>query len=160
MTPSLLQIVPKNKLSIPEFREWICGIEERMKQNINSFDRHDDDDSVKHIFTPGLYSRQLFMKKGLFVISRIHMFEHPFIISKGDVSVYDGNDVVRLKAPYQGITKPGTKRILYTHKDTIWTTFHTTDKKTIEEIDEDGVITCSTFEQYSQLVEGVISWRG
>ena len=88
------------------------------------------------------------------------MFEHPFIISQGDVSVYDGNETIRLKAPFMGITQPGTKRMLFTHEDTIWTTFHVTDKKTFDDIDKDGVITCSTFEQFDQLVKGVIPCHG
>jgi hypothetical protein len=36
--------------------------------------------------------------------------------------------VVRLRAPYTGITTPGTQRIIYIHEDTIWTTFHVTDE--------------------------------
>ena len=129
-------------------------VERSMVAHPTSVDRHvvNEHFGAKHTFTPGLYCREYRMAKDSLVISRIHMFEHPFIISKGDVSVYDGREVVRLKAPYQGITKPGTKRILYCHEDTIWTTFHVTDKTTIEELDPSGTVTCDTFEEYDKLI--------
>jgi hypothetical protein len=88
------------------------------------------------------------MPAGALVVSRIHMHEHPFVILSGKVSVFDGETSTVLEAPYRGITKAGTKRILYCHEPTVWVTFHPTDKTTLEEIDKNGVITCDTFEEY------------
>ena len=80
-----------------------------------------------HTFTPGLYTRQITMPAGSLVVSLTHKTEHPFIISKGMVSVWTENNGVKLLvAPYQGVTKPGTRRILYVHEDCVWTTFHPT----------------------------------
>jgi hypothetical protein len=142
----LIQFVPKVPLSLNEFRVWISEVEDQMNLMNGSYDRHDDADNLTHTFTPGLYTRQLFMPKDTLYVTRVHLHEHPFVISKGDVSVYDGEKIVRLTAPYQGVTKPLTKRLIYTHENTVWTTFHVTDKTTLEEVDVDGVITCSTFE--------------
>ncbi len=84
---------------------------------------------VKHRFTPGMYIREIFIPAGTLLTSRVHQTEHPFSISLGDVSVFTlGGAVSRLKAPYTGITKPGTRRMLYAHENTIWTTFHVTDE--------------------------------
>ena len=81
-----------------------------------------------HKFTPGLYVRQITMPKGSLVISKIHKTTHPFVISKGSCSVMDeAGNIVRLKAPHLGITAPGTRRILYMHEETVWTTFHPGD---------------------------------
>jgi len=91
-----------------------------------------------HKFTPGLYTREIFMPKGTLVISMIHNTEHPFVITKGKVSVWiEGTGVVTYTAPYSGITKPGTRRILYIHEDCSWMTFHPTDKTNPEEIVND-----------------------
>ena len=38
---------------------------------------------VTHRFTPGLYSREIFMPKGTFVTSKIHKTEHPLVILSG-----------------------------------------------------------------------------
>jgi hypothetical protein len=78
-----------------------------------------------HRFTPGLYIREIFMPAGSVLTSRIHKFEHPFVISQGVISVWSLNEgTVRYKAPHTGITLPGTRRVLLAHEDTIWTTFH------------------------------------
>lgn len=148
----LAEIIPKGELTLPEFREWITDIEKKMMSLDCAVDRHSEDSGfgLNHTFTPGLYSREIYMPKGSLIISRIHMFEHPYVISKGECSVYDGEKVVRLKAPYQGVTKPGTKRLLYIHEDTLWTTFHVTDKDNFEDIDVNGVITCDSFEEFER----------
>jgi hypothetical protein len=88
-----------------------------------------------HRFTPGLYIREIFMPAGSLITSVLHKTCHPFVISKGDVSVYEeGREVARHQAPYTGVTQPGTRRLLYMHEDTIWTTFHPTDKTDPDEI--------------------------
>src|SRR5687767_12638530 len=79
-----------------------------------------------HRFTPGLYAREIFMPKGALVTSKIHKTEHPYVILEGAVSVYntETGEVQNLEAPHVGITKPGTRRVLYMHEDTRWITFH------------------------------------
>ena len=96
---------------------------------------------ISHIFTPGLYARQMFLKAGTLITSKIHKTEHPYIISKGKVSVWveEENEVV-LESPYTGITKIGTRRVIYAWEDTIWTTFHANpDDENTEQI-EDRII--------------------
>ena len=81
-----------------------------------------------HRFTPGLYIREIFMPAGTIVVSKIHKTEHPFIVSQGQVNVWiEGQGVERICAPHCGITRPGTRRVLYIREDCIWTTFHVTE---------------------------------
>jgi hypothetical protein len=83
-----------------------------------------------HKFTPGMYIRQITMPKGSLVVSKIHKTTHPFVISQGHCSVMDeAGNIVHLKAPHLGITTPGTRRILFMHEETVWTTFHPGDWK-------------------------------
>lgn len=80
---------------------------------------------VKHHFTTGFYLREIFMPRGTVVISKKHVTEHQFVISKGRVSVWDPfGGTQHLAAPYVGLTKPGTQRVLYIHEDCVWTTAH------------------------------------
>lgn len=80
---------------------------------------------VTHRFTPGLYVREIFMPAGTLLTSRIHKTEHPYVITKGVVSVLiPGTGVETLSAGHVGITLPGTRRLLYIHEDTTWLTFH------------------------------------
>jgi hypothetical protein len=90
---------------------------------------------LKHIFTPGLYTRQILIPAGTMATTRIHLTEHPFIISLGRASVWSREaGWVNVAAPYLGVTKPGTRRAIFAYEDTIWTTFHVTDKTTPDEV--------------------------
>ena len=93
-----------------------------------------------HRFTPGLYTREIFMPAGTLIVSKIHKTEHQFIIVKGKVSVFiegEGDGVKTFTAPHVGITKAGTRRVLLIHDDCAWLTAHATDKTTPEEVEAD-----------------------
>jgi hypothetical protein len=93
---------------------------------------------VTHRFTPGLYCREIFMPAGSVVTSYIHRYEHPYVVSAGDCLVFtDECRWQRIVAPYFGITKPGTRRLLAIAKDTVWTTFHTTNTTGVEEVERE-----------------------
>lgn len=100
---------------------------------------------LNHIFTPGLYVREIFMPKGMLLTSRIHLTEHPFVISCGVASIWDDEKGwVTMSAPHTGITKPGTRRILYIHEDTIFSTFHLNPEN---ETDPDRIILEITYSE-------------
>lgn len=95
---------------------------------------------VKHFLVPGFYVRQITMPKGVTLTSKIHKTRHPFHISEGKVSVYSDNGGIQyLCAPFWGMTEPGTRRILKMHETTVWTTFHATEKESLEEIEEEVI---------------------
>lgn len=89
---------------------------------------------LSHGFLPGLYIRTIFMRAGLVITSAIHKTEHPFFIPSGDVIVATENEEIRLQGPIHGITKSGTRRILRTLADTIWTTYHRTETTDLMEL--------------------------
>lgn len=88
-----------------------------------------------HTFTPGLYGRRIIMPKDALLTSRIHLTEHQFVILRGVVSVWDDeHGVVTLEAPHAGVTKAGTRRVLYIHEECEWMTFHATNETDPDEI--------------------------
>ena len=94
-----------------------------------------------HRFTDGMYIREIFMPAGSLITSKIHKTEHPYIVSYGKVAVsIDSEDWNEITAPYTGITKPGTRRVLYIIEDCIWTTFHRIDdmKSEYNELGDEG----------------------
>jgi len=114
---------------------------------------------VTHRFTPGLYIREIFMPKNTILTSLLHLTTHPFFIMQGEFSVWHrGIEVQRIKAPYTGITEAGTRRLLYIHEDTIWTTCHVTDLT-----DPDEIIESITSRDFNPLVDKtnprLNSWR-
>lgn len=113
--------------------EAIDFIEMKMVTDMDIVDFH-----VEHMFTPGLYAREIHMPAGSLLTSKIHKTEHQFRITQGHVAVLDQNgEWAFLEAGHKGITKPGTRRLLYCFTDVVWETFHPTDKTTVEEVEED-----------------------
>jgi len=114
---------------------------------------------LTHRFTPGMYIREIFMPKGSIVTSLLHLTTHPFFILKGDVNVYyPGLPVERYIAPYTGVTKAGTRRLLYNNEDTVWITCHITDLT-----DPDEIMESITSNDFNPLIDNtnprVNTWR-
>lgn len=79
---------------------------------------------TRHYFSNGMYAREITIPKGTLLTGKIHLHEHINVVSKGDISVLTENGIERIKAPATIISKPGTKRVGFTHEETVWTTFH------------------------------------
>jgi hypothetical protein len=114
---------------------------------------------LTHRFTPGMYIREIFMPKGSIVTSLLHLTTHPFFILKGDVNVYyPGLPVERYIAPYTGVTKAGTRRLLFNNEDTVWITCHITDLT-----DPDEIMESITSNDFNPLIDNtnprVNTWR-
>src|SRR3989442_15642842 len=93
---------------------------DQLEQALLSYPEQLIDLPLVHRFTPGLYTREIFNPAGTLLTTKIHKTEHPFVIAQGRVSVFvPGEKVVHLRAPYVGVTKAGTRRIIYVHEDTI-----------------------------------------
>jgi hypothetical protein len=92
---------------------------------------------LTHTFTPKVYTRTIFMKAGSLITSRVHRTRHQFVIMAGVVmvKVKDG-EWKQLAAPYNGITEPGTRRILYILEDCVWMTIHYTEIQPEDESEE------------------------
>lgn len=95
---------------------------------------------LAHTFMPGMYMREIFMKSGSKITSKIHKYRHPFFILRGKVRVWqdDGKGWQLLEAPYSGVTEPGTRRVLDVIEDCNWITVHSNpeDSEDLEEIEE------------------------
>lgn len=114
------------------FEDMLDQVEALMTLNNTSVDA-----PLTHRFTPGLYAREIRMPAGSCIVSRIHNTCHPFVVSKGKVSVMTEESETMIEAPFTGITTPGTRRLLYCHTDVVWTTFHAIkDGETVEDIEE------------------------
>ncbi len=118
-------IVPKG------INDFIDAIEDVMVNQMvasGEFERKEKEREPVHLFTPGLYSRELTLYPGDRITSKIHKFEHQFVISQGSVVIFDNGKQFVLNAPYRGVTKAGTRRVGMVREDAtepcVWTTFH------------------------------------
>lgn len=93
---------------------------------------------VTHRFTTNMYIREVFVPAGTILTSEVHKNEHPHVLSLGRITMWDGEGgEITVSAPYCGITKEKARRVVLVHEDCIFTTFHVTDKTTVEEAEND-----------------------
>lgn len=88
-----------------------------------------------HRFLPGLYFRQITMPANSIIVSRLHAQDNFAVISQGSATVWDETGTKVIKAPHSRITRAGTKRVLFIHEEMIWTTVHSTQATTLEEVE-------------------------
>lgn len=102
-----------------------------------------------HVFTPGLYQRSIYIPAGTLLTSRVHLTEHPYIISLGVISVWsDETGWKTYCGVHMGVTKAATRRVLFAHTDTIWTTSHANPD---DELDPDKIVERITFDHHKLL---------
>ena len=95
------------------------------------------------------------MPVGALVLSEVHRTEHPFVVLRGRLREMLGDGTGRgIQAPYRGVTKPGTRRLLLVEEETEWTTFHATPLTDPEEIGRQILLqtTCPGLPQPSPLL--------
>lgn len=101
-----------------------------------------DEDSlnpVRHLFSDGMYVREIFNPAGQLLVTKIHKQHHPFFLLAGEMSILTDEGVTHLQAPHYGITEPGTKRVIYTHTDCVFVTVHRTDSEDLNEIEQEVI---------------------
>lgn len=97
---------------------------------------------IEHRFTPGLYSRTVFAPADTLATTYTHKQDHQFVLIDGEVTVIAGLDGYvennRIKGPFHGVTRAGTRRIVYVHEPAIWVSFHPnpTDERDIDKVEE------------------------
>lgn len=95
---------------------------------------------TKHYFHAGMYCREVFRHAGVLVVGAVHRKEHFYVIVYGTVSITDGEgNAQEVTGPHIFLSKPGTKRAVYAHTDTLCMTFHVTDATTVEQAEQELV---------------------
>lgn len=130
--PSSLAIQPNRAI-----RANIVALESAMRAYNTEHGLSEPDCPLIHAFAPGAYGRQIFIPKDTLVVGKIHKHAHLNFLMKGKVSVATEEGPVLLEGPLMMVSKAGTKRVVYTHEDTVWATVHLTDKTDLEQIEDE-----------------------
>ncbi len=126
-----------NEITLKSTRDKIFMAEEAMK----NLPAYQIELKVNHYFAHGFYIRELMVPKGVMLVGKIHKFKQFHVITKGDISFNDGNEIKRFKAPSNIISEAGSKRIAYAHEDTIWLMPHKTEDLDLEKIENHFIAT-------------------
>jgi hypothetical protein len=118
-----LALLPPAGLPAPVARGKIMAIQ-RACQGLPDGQRMDESPPLKHHLAPGIYAREIHLPAGTLVVGKIHRHRHLNIISQGRITCYTEFGLEHHQAPASFISEAGTKRLVYTHEDAIWTTIH------------------------------------
>lgn len=108
---------------------------------------------LQHTFAPGVYVRTIFIPAGTVLVGKIHKHQHANILSQGHVTVLtEAGGTEELHGPITLVSEPGTKRAVFAHTDTVWTTIHPTDKTDLGQIEEETI--SPNYAEYEKFIEG------
>jgi len=129
--------LPPPGLPAPIARARIMAIQKAC-QGLPDGQRMDESPPLKHWLAPGIYAREIHLPANTLVVGKIHRHRHFNILSQGRITCYTEFGLQTLEAPASFISEPGTKRVVFTHEDAIWTTIHPnpTDETDVEKLEE------------------------
>jgi hypothetical protein len=126
---------PKGEAQI---RETLEALQKEILSVLERLGIEQIDLPLKHTFATGVYMREIFLPKGTIVVGKIHRHDHVNFISYGDVTVLTKDGRQRLVGPITMVSTAGTKRAVFVHEDTVWTTIHAnpTNETDLEKLEE------------------------
>jgi hypothetical protein len=94
-----------------------------------------------HHFAPGIYTREILMPRGTFVIGHKHKTKHFNVVLTGRAIVMMDGVSHHIAAPCIFVSEPGVRKVLYIVESMRWATIHTNpDDETCVEVLEDRLI--------------------
>lgn len=106
----------------------------RLQEEISKMPQAEDM-VTDHFFSDGMYSRRVFRKAGTLIVGKVHLKDHFFICTKGEIIAWTEKGMKKLSAGDIIECKSGTKRVTLATMDSIGTTVHRTDKTNLDEIE-------------------------
>lgn len=92
----------------------------------------------RFVKNPGMYIREAFAPKGTILTSKIHKTDHPFVMMCGEQSILEPDgEWHRIQAPFMGITRAGSRRVVLIHSETVMVTFHATEETDLNKVEEE-----------------------
>ncbi|WP_167313414.1 hypothetical protein [Ralstonia insidiosa] len=104
---------------------------------------------IRHYYAPGLYAREITIRKGYVLTGAVHKTENLAVLSAGRLLLVTENGVVEVAAPHTLTVKPGQKNAAYALEDSVWTNFFPTT-----ETDPDKLVELLTESKASELIGG------
>ena len=90
---------------------------------------------VEHVFSDGLYAKQITLKPQEWVAKHVHTYEHFSILASGSVVVLAGDEATHYTAPAHVIIKANVPHMVYSERGAVWYCIHHTDEKDPDKVD-------------------------
>ena len=90
-----------------------------------------------HGFAPGVYTREVTMPAGSFIIGQRHKTEHFNVVLTGRAKVLVGDgEVATVQAPCVLKSNAGIRKVLLIEEEMRWMTVHATEETDLEKLEE------------------------
>jgi hypothetical protein len=104
------------------YRASVCDVEKRLEQRPDAV--YADYFPLRHSFAEGVYLRELYVPKGMFLVTKLHRVAYFSFLMFGDLTVLTEEGGKRIQGPCIIPSAAGAKRIAFAHEDFIWATVH------------------------------------
>jgi hypothetical protein len=123
-------------MEIDVFRDQLGLLENRLGQLPQT------ETVLTHHFAEGVYGRELFIPADTIVIGKRHRHSTLNIVLSGSISIYMGPGVPtkRIDAPAMFVSPPGSKKLGYTHSDTVFVNVHPASGTDLGQIENEVII--------------------
>lgn len=114
---------------------------------------------MDHIFAPGVYMRKRTACAGTLIVGKRHRHSTMTILLKGKLSVYNEEDesILNIDAPHVWVTKPYSKKLTFSHTETILATVHPTEETDVDKLEDELIIPEDTY--LDMLAKEAIEWH-
>lgn len=132
------------------FIEQVERIEELLisSNSPDIFIGNSDELPLTHSFSEGIYIREIFIKKGMFAIGKVHKLNHTFFLMKGKMLLHSERGVEEIEAPYYGNSSAGTKRFVIALEDMVFVNVFP-NPNNIKEIDKlEDIFYASSYKEF------------
>jgi len=82
---------------------------------------------TQHYFSDGIYTREIFMPKGLIIVGKAHKTRHLNVVLTGECDVMINGEMKHIKAPFTFESLAWSQKTLYIQEDCRWMTIHVND---------------------------------
>lgn len=90
---------------------------------------------TEHIFTPGLYVRQVTLPANSLIIGHRHRTEHFNVMLKGRMTVWMDGITQELAAPAVFVSFAGSRKVARIHEEVIFATIHPTTETDVARLE-------------------------
>lgn len=118
----------------------------------------DEDLSIVHTFTDGLYSRSGTMRAGSLIVGHIHKHSCINIMSTGKMIVNMDGVTTLLEAPCVFSSNGGSRKVLLILEDVTFTNVHNTDTTDLDELRKELVVKEDALPDLSEVKKDIIDY--
>jgi hypothetical protein len=107
---------------------------------------------VEHIFSGGVYIRQIVIPPGTIIMGKRHRHETCNILMQGTLSVYVGEDqpLNKITGPFLFTSPPMTKKLAYSHDECVFINIHPTNETNLDKIEDEFIIPEDEYLEYCE----------